>query len=286
VKERRGQVAAATRRGEMPVLLMGRMPMPRENMPEDPMETPQVLKLADGFFLRQAVDNIAWADLGGHAVVIDALEQAELKDEVFAALRSTLGAEPVRYVLNTHTHYDHVALNGAFVAEFGSEVLNFHTARLKPDGRWLEGPRRGMRILPMPGCHTEEDCVAWFPSDKVLFVGDIFGWGLIPLTRDLRDESALHLLETYRRLIDFGAAVVVPGHGPAATTKDLQRWVDYFQWLRREVQAAVSAGRTEEQIQADLPAPQDMRSWWRFLQWKHEDSLQKVLRAVRRGRLT
>jgi len=250
------------------------------------MDTPQVVKLADGFHLRQAVDNIAWADLGDGAVVIDALEQPELKDEVFAAIRATLGQKArVRYVLNTHTHYDHVALNEAFVREWGSEILSFH-AGLKPDGRWLEGPQRRVRILPMPGCHTEEDCVAWFPSDKVLCVGDIFGWGLIPLTRDLRDESAARLLETYRRLIDFGAAVVVPGHGPLARTADLERWVEYFRWLIDTAKAGVSAGRSDEEIARDLAPPADMHSWWRFLQWKHEDSAQKVLRAVRSGRLT
>ena len=251
------------------------------------MDTPQVLRLAEGFHLRQAVDNIAWADLGDGAVVIDALEQPELRDEVFSAIRSTLGeAVRVRCVLNTHTHYDHVALNEAFVREWGSEVLNFHTARLKADARWLEGPKRRMRILPMPGCHTEEDCVAWFPADKVLFVGDIFGWGLIPLTRDLRDESALHLVETYRRLIDFGAGAVVPGHGPIARTADLARWVEYFRWLIATAKAGVAAGRSDEELIRDLAPPDDMRSWWRFLQWKHEDSAGKVVRAVRRGRLT
>ncbi|MHC4983049.1 MAG: MBL fold metallo-hydrolase [Planctomycetota bacterium] len=254
-------------------------------MKSDPAETPQILNVADGFYVRQAVDNIAWIDLGEFAVVVDALEQRHLKGEVFDAIRSTLGEKPVRFVLNTHTHYDHTALNDAFRREFGSEIVNQRTSKISPEGRHFQGSLRKALMFPAPGCHTAEDCCVWVEADKALFVGDIFGWGLIPLSAELRDDSARLLLDTYARLIDFDAAVVIPGHGPVCTSAELERWVEYFQWLLEQVSESVASGKSDRDIISQTAPPEDMTGWWRFLQWKHEDSLGKVLKAVRRGRL-
>jgi len=249
------------------------------------METAQVIQVAEGFFVRNAVDNMAWIDLGGQAVVVDALEEAHLEEEVFAAIRRTLGDLPIRYVLNTHTHHDHVALNRAFVRRGGAQIVNQDTRTLPPEGRWFEGPRRRLLMLPLGGTHTSQDCVVWAPVDRVLLIGDIFGYGLIPLIGSVDRDSAQLVRDTYRRLIDFDARVVVPGHGPVCATAELRRWLEYFDWLIDQVRRAVNEGLDDAQITRRLPPPQDMRAWWRFVQWKHQDSLCRVLQAVRRGHL-
>lgn len=248
-------------------------------------DTPKLIQLADGFTVRQAVDNMAWIDLGDWAVVVDALEQPELDREVLAAIAKTLPGRPVRYVLNTHTHYDHTALNAALVREFGAEVVDNASGAIRPEGRWFEGPRRKVLMQPMPWCHTEEDCIVHAPQDRVLFVGDIFGWGLIPLSGELRTETATLLVDTYNRLIALDAAVVVPGHGPLCSTAELTRWVRYLRELVAEVRRACEAHLDDKTILRQIAPPEDMTGWWRFLAWKHADSLGKVLRAERRGRL-
>jgi len=253
-------------------------------MPQDP-DTPKLVEVADGFHVRQEIDNIAWADMGGYAVVVDALEHAEKEAEVFDAIARTIPDVPVRYVLNTHTHYDHVALNDAFRREHGAEIVNARTADIPEGGKRFEGERRQAVMLPLPGCHTREDCLVWFPDDEVLFTGDLFGWGLIPLTRRLNDESARALLDAYERMIGFGARVVVPGHGPLCDTDTLRRWTEYFRWLIEAADAGLREGKTARQVQAELQPPEDMRSWWRFVQWKHADSAEKVVSAVGSGSL-
>ncbi len=252
-------------------------------MTTDPAETPTIITVADGFYIRQAVDNIAWIDMGSYALVVDALEQPELEEEVFAAIRSTLGDLPVRYVLNTHMHYDHVALNDAFRRSFGAEVINQQNSSISPDGRWFEGSRRRALMLPTPDCHTAEDCCIWVPDDRALFVGDIFGWGLIPLTRRLNDDSAKLLRDTYARLIEFDATTVIPGHGPICTTAELRRWVEYLGWLGEQVVSRCRQDLSDAQIVQEITPPEDMAHWWRFLLWKHKDNLEKVISAVRRG---
>lgn len=251
--------------------------------PADAADAPQLITVADGFHVRQAVDNIAWLDMGDWALVVDALEQPELEDEIFSAIASTLGGKPVRYVVNTHTHYDHVALNAAFVRRFGAEIINQKTSPVSAAGRWFKGTRRRVQMLPVPGCHTQKDCILHVPDDSALFVGDIFGWGLIPLMVRLRVATVQLLRDSYTRLMDYGAAVIIPGHGPLCTTAELGRWLEYLDWLCREVAAAVAAGMSDAQIVERVTAPEDMASWWRFRAWKHEDSLGKVVTATRKG---
>lgn len=254
-------------------------------MAVDAADVPKIITVAAGFCVRQEIDNLAWIDVGGYAIVVDALEHAAKAGEVFAAIGESLPDTPVRYLLNTHTHYDHTALNSAFEGRYGTEIINQHTSRLGRDGRWFEGTRRRVLMLPMPGCHTREDCIIWAPDEKVLFVGDIFGWGLIPLTGRLDAASAELLLGTYAKLIAYEAEVVVPGHGPLCATAELQRWVEYFHWLIRGATAGARAGCPADEIAAGLPPPEDMADWWRFRQWKHADSVSKVISAAGRGGL-
>jgi cyclase len=252
-------------------------------MPNDAADVPKIIEVAGGLCVRQEIDNITWIDMGDYGIVVDALEQPGVQDEVFAAIRRTLGDRPLRYVLNTHTHYDHVVLNDAFRREFGAEIVNQRTAPTGPAGRWFKGSRRGLHWIPMPGCHTDEDCVAWIPEDRVVLTGDIFGWGLIPLTVNLRADSSELLLKTYQRLIDLDPAVMIPGHGPLGDKATLQRWAEYFHWLRRRCAELVAAGLSDEQIAAEMPPPQDMKGWWRFVAWKHADSVSKMIKPVRKG---
>lgn len=255
-------------------------------MNTDSTDSPKLVTLAHGFHVRQAIDNITWIDMGDWALVVDALEQPELETEVFDAIAATLGDKPVRYVINTHTHYDHVALNAAFQRRFGAEIINQKTSSIPVEGRWFEGAGRRVQILPMPGCHTDEDCILWAPEDNALLVGDIFGWGIIPLVVNLRTNTARLLRDRYARLIAYNAAVVIPGHGPLCATAELKRWREYFDWLCAEVARTIASGMTDAQIMDQIAPPEDMKSWWRFLAWKHEDSLSKVLKATRKGWLT
>ena len=248
----------------------------------DPALAATVKRISDGVYVRLAVDNLTWIDTGASIIVVDALEESHLAGEVLAAITQTTGPRAISHVLNTHTHYDHVALNETFVAK-GAVIVNRHTTTIGPEGLAFEGPARRVRMLPLAGCHTDEDCIVLVEPDGVLCTGDIFGWGLIPLTRRLRRQTSDLLLSTYRRLIDLKPRVIVPGHGPLCTVDHLRRWCEYFQWLQEQARAGVAAGEDDDALRVRMAAPQDMRNWWRFTQWKHADSVEKVISSARRG---
>ena len=249
----------------------------------DPADVAKIITVTDGLWVRQAIDNITWIDLGDCGLVVDALEECHLDDEVFEAIGATLGDKPIRYLINTHTHYDHVALNAAFVKRWATEIVNAQKCEIPPEGRWFGGPARRVQVLHMPGCHTAEDLVVWVPGDRTLLVGGIFGWGVIPLVRNLTDETGQLLADTYARLAEFGAETVIPGHGPLCTAAELGRFIEYLGDLGKKAAEGLAAGKAADQIAAGMAPPEDMKSWWRFLLWKHQDSAAKVVKAVSNG---
>jgi cyclase len=255
-------------------------------MSNQSVETPTIESLADGFFVRQAIDNMAWVDMGEYALVVDALEQPSLREEVFSALRDTLGDLPVRYVLNTHTHHDHTALNDAFVREYDAEIINAETATIPHDGKVIQGDARQAVMLAMPGAHTSSDCVIFFPTDNVLCTGDLFGWGLAPPNGPLQSGQIETILDYYEKMTSLQPEHVVPGHGPLCTNQELRRWMDYFRSLIRSVTDCLENGMADEEIRNSLTPPNDMKDWWRFTDWKHEDTLGKVINAAHAGRFS
>lgn len=246
-------------------------------------EQPTVVNVTEGIYCRQEIDNLTWMDFGEYLLAVDALEHTAKADAVFDAIAETSGPKPVRYLLNTHTHYDHVALNDLFVRKWGTEIINARTREIPERGIWLEGAGRRAHMLPMPDAHTDEDCIVWVPQDRVLLVGDIFGWGLIPLTRNVRSDSFAHLVEVYQRLADYQPEHVIPGHGPLCGRAELQRFVEYLHWLKNECLQAAAENLSDEQAAERIPPPADMAHWWRFVAWKHNDSLGKMLKAARNG---
>ena len=67
--------------------------------------------------------------------------------------------------------------------------------------------------------------------------------------------------------------------GPAThvtAAQELDRWVDYFMDLVDAAKTLKSRGTPQAEIERQIPPPEDMHDWWRFLQWKHADSVKKV----------
>ena len=247
-------------------------------------EQPQLVKIAEGLYVRQEVDNIGWADMGEGILVVDALEQVHLEDEVMAMMEDSVPGKKVDTVLNTHTHYDHVALNKAFEKKHGAKIVNLQTTDVPEKGLVIAGAGRTCRFIPMPGCHTREDCIAWFAEDRTLFVGDLFGWGLITSMTSATRDVMTGLESVYNRLIDFGAETVVPGHGPLCSNAELVRCRAYYDWLAGEVYNAFDAGKKLPDIITDIPVPDDMNDWWRLCDWKHEQNIRKLFKGARRHR--
>lgn len=202
-----------------------------------------------------------------------------LADSVLASF----GAPPVRWVINTHYHGDHVEGNALFRGR-GAEVIG--QARLPVQmakdttitswGDWHRTPAdpaaiptrtfrdsltlrvNGQRIIVthIPAAHTDGDAIVWLPDANVMHIGDLFEHQAPPFI----DWWAGGRLSGMLAGVDWGLAHsdsstrIVPGHGPVGNRGDLRRYREMLLDLSTAVAGHVDAGDSVEETQAAQPA--------------------------------
>jgi glyoxylase-like metal-dependent hydrolase (beta-lactamase superfamily II) len=212
---------------------------------------------------RNFISNAAFVVTTAGVVVVDALGSPALATDLLAAI-ARITTQPVRQVVVTHFHADHVY--GLQVFKDAGAVITAHrdgqvylqsdaaalrlqasrtelapwvdaNTRLVPADRWISEPTTftlggvEFMLLPAGPAHTPEDLVVYLPQQRVLLAGDLVFRGRIPFVGQADSGRWIAALD---RLIGFGAELIVPGHGPASTSAraDLQLTRDYLQHLR------------------------------------------------------
>ncbi len=244
-------------------------------------QRPQAAEVAPGVWLvqgesalgssanRNFISNAAFVVTADRVVVIDALGSPVLAEELLEEIRRVTPL-PVRHVIVTHYHADHVyglqalkAVGAEVIAhERVDEYLQSDTAQLRLKASreelfpWIDENTRlvapdrrlsGPVTLTLGGtrfeighagpAHTPEDLVVWLPERRVLLAGDIVFRGRIPFV-GLADSGAW--VQALDRLLAYDARLIVPGHGPVSSSAqaDLQLTRDYLVHLRHSMARA------------------------------------------------
>jgi glyoxylase-like metal-dependent hydrolase (beta-lactamase superfamily II) len=215
---------------------------------------------------RNFISNAGFVVTPKGVVVIDALGSPELAEGLVAAVRRVT-AQPIRYVIVTHYHADHIyglqvlQDQGATVIAHraGQAYLNSETAlrrleasreelfpwidehtRLVAADTWqdadtvLEIGGEKLHLRHVGPAHTPEDLVVFVESSRVLFAGDVVFRGRIPFVGQADSRAWIDALSG---LIDLHPRLIVPGHGPASTdpVPDLVMTRDYLAFLRKSM---------------------------------------------------
>jgi len=237
---------------------------------------------------RNFISNAAFIVTDAGVIVIDALGSPALAQEMLAEIRRITPA-PIKYVILTHYHADHVyglqalkAAGAEIIAHRDGQIyLNSQTAalrlqasredlfpwidektRLVPADRWITEATTlhlgglDFEVIPAGPAHTAEDVVVYVPKLKVLVAGDLVFRGRVPFVGQADSGSWLKGLD---KLLTFDTKVIIPGHGPVSNTprEDLQLTRDYLAYLR---QTMGEAARNMEPFE-DVYARTD---WSRF----------------------
>jgi glyoxylase-like metal-dependent hydrolase (beta-lactamase superfamily II) len=213
---------------------------------------------------RNFISNAGFVVTPAGVLVVDALGAPVLARELLAEIRR-ITPLPVRYVVVTHYHADHVyglqefkAAGATVIAHRdGRDYLNSQTAelrlaasrdelapavdqdtRLVGADRWIDAPTTlqlgGIDFVLQPAgpAHTPDDLVVWVPQRRLLFAGDLVFRGRIPFVGQADSGQWIAALD---KLLAFEPALIVPGHGPASTSAraDLELTRDYLVYLRQ-----------------------------------------------------
>lgn len=160
-----------------------------------------------------------------------------------------LASNDVKYVINTHSDWDHVWGNSHFsgavviaheklleskeTGEDFEELLKFASGKIKlrePDITFdskLDLKDIKLELFYTPG-HTSDSISIYDPVDRVLIVGDNAENPIPSFIDPLLVEKHLRSLETYLEM-DF--EILIPGHGEIMTREELMLNITYLQDL-------------------------------------------------------
>jgi glyoxylase-like metal-dependent hydrolase (beta-lactamase superfamily II) len=120
-------------------------PPPPANAPAPPQAAaappaaPPVDKIGDGVFKIGGNYTSLAIDMGDHVLVVESGQNDARGNAVMAAAKQAIPNKPIRFVVNSHAHFDHAGGLGAAVAE-GATILT-HRNNEPVLERLLSGPR-------------------------------------------------------------------------------------------------------------------------------------------------
>jgi cyclase len=258
-------------------------------------------------FQLQKIGNGIWAAIvndegpaGGNAgfvigddgvAVIDTFQDPRSAKALLAEIRK-LTPLPIRFVVNTHYHLDHVNGNDVFAAA-GATIVAHRNVRawMRTENiKMLDPPvtpekkarvqsltlptvvhdshmelylgSRRINVRYYPG-HTGGDSVVSIPDAHVVFCGDMLWKEHVPNLIDASTKPWVESLDAMQK--DYGPSTWVPGHGGVANAQDVVIFRKYLADLRagvRREQAAQKSG--DALLQALLPGLKSNYGQWGF----------------------
>jgi glyoxylase-like metal-dependent hydrolase (beta-lactamase superfamily II) len=201
----------------------------------------------------------------------------------------TVTDKPVRLIINTHTHGDHVSGNVEFPAEV-DVVTHVNTAenmkRMQPNSSntappppniFTQNNGRGMpkrtftdRMTIGEGneridlryfgrAHTNGDAIVLFPAQRVLHIADVFPGTELPIMDANNGGTGVGYAETLGKILAFSeqsADVIVNGHrATTSTNAELKSFIGFVQGYVKGAQDAKRAGQTFEAFAAAWKPP-------------------------------
>jgi cyclase len=226
--------------------------------------------------------------------VIDTFEHTEAAKQMLAEIRK-LTQLPIKFVVNTHYHIDHVAGNSVF-QQNGAVVFAqrnvrawIHTENLKFFGKDIKAEDRTMvetlgapdavydsgvtlflgsrriDVRVFPG-HTGGDSVVFIPDANVVFTGDLFWRNTLPNLIDATTSAWIPTLNSITAAAP--SATYVPGHGDVGNADDVRNFRDYLTFLREQVAPAVKQNKSgDDLVNAVLPAVTEKYGKWEFFKY-------------------
>ena len=226
------------------------------------------------FFINDFVN--IFALVGDDGVLLVDTGFGENAQEVKSKLKS-IGSDKVKYIINTHSDYDHIAANRNFRED--AVIISHHTCREQlmiysvtddipfdkeifkeavPDIIFEEKITlffndEEIELIYLPGAHTDEDVIVYFKNLNVACMGDIFipkTFPVVKLNNGGKIEKVVETIDNVKKIFPDDV-IFVFGHGDDYTKNDLTVYRDMVSETIETVKKAKNEGKTLEQMKKE-----------------------------------
>jgi cyclase len=239
----------------------------------------KVTKVAGSVYMLQGVGGNIGASVGDDGIVLVDDETAPLAEKIQAALR-VISDKPVRFVINTHYHGDHIGGNAYFKRQAPVIAHDNVRQRLESGGATGNGgsmhfaaqPQpadvlpvitydhavtlhmngENIRVVHFPSGHTDGDSIIFFPKSKVVHMGDEFVTHF-PFVDVEAGGSLNGMIDAVENVVAQVPAdvKVIPGHGEVSSLDDLRAYLAMLKATRATVADALKDGKTLNQMKQE-----------------------------------
>ena len=186
---------------------------------------------------------------------------------------------PVKYVVYSHDHADHIS-GGEVFREAGAlvvahenakrDIIDENRATAVPDITFeqqltIELGGRVVELHYVGRNHSDNSLVMNFPEERTLFAVDFIPVMSIPF-RNLPDWYIPDWVDSLRAVEQMDFDILAPGHGPLGDKSDVKAMREYAEDLINAVAEAARAGQTLVEAQALITLPK-YRDWSQYEQY-------------------
>jgi cyclase len=269
----------------------------------------------------QAKGSWFWSNAGlivgdEYAIVVDSLATVALTRNFINEIKRVTD-KPVRFLINTHHHGDHIWGNHLFrdatvichsrcwemarsTGLYDPNVLNalypefdFKGIKVTPPGMTFDKKftiyldDREVQLIHYEHAHTPGDLIVHLPQEKAIFAGDLLFLYSTPVGFEAHIQGWIEALDLMSYL---DAETFVPGHGPVCNWEGLRECREYLAMIRYEARRRFDAGLDvyEAARSINLGSFKKWANWERIVinverlyrEFRHEDPTSPIDRAA------
>jgi glyoxylase-like metal-dependent hydrolase (beta-lactamase superfamily II) len=181
---------------------------------------------------------------------------------------------PVKYLIYSHHHYDHIA-GGKPFKDAGAIVVAHRRAKerltvLRSRRRDSDEVVDGKRTIKLGGTtlelvdtgrnHSDSSLVMFLPKEKILFAVDFNALGSVPSRLAVNDSYPIEWEASLKRTLALKWERQIPGHpgpgGRLGTREDMEKQLAFMTDLSAEVKKASDAGKCFDPAVKEVRLPQ------------------------------
>jgi len=235
----------------------------------------ETIDVADGIYMLMGEGGNIGISTGEDGVFMVDDQFAPLTDRIIAAV-AKLSDQPVRFVINTHWHFDHTGGNenlgkegvvivahdnvykrmsaDSFIKAFNMQIPAAPKAALPviTFNDTVSFHLNGLEIVVVhqESAHTDGDSIVFFKTANVIHMGDTFFNGIYPFIDSSSGGNVNGMIRSAENVLALSdeKTKIIPGHGPLADKAALEKYRDMLVMVRDRMQSLIDDGKTLDEI--------------------------------------